>query len=302
MDNHFFEAVLNALDEQLALIDGDGQILFVNRSWKQFGEDNGQPRGCLWQGQNYLATCRHAAALGDEDARTVVDGLSAVLAGREPRFHHEYPCHSPEQQRWFILRVTPVETLSERIYAVTHQDITRRKLAEQQAEHYALHDPLTGLANRRQLTEVLTHAWRRSWRSGAPLSLLMVDLDFFKAFNDDFGHQAGDRCLQDVAEVLTQNIQRDTDLVARYGGDEFVLVLRDTDEAGARLVGERILSDIADLALQTLQGTRVTASVGLACRTPEQSPDCGQPEALMALADQALYQAKDSGKSQLVCA
>jgi len=302
LDNHFYRAVLDSLEEQFALIDDEGRIIFVNRSWQLFAQCNGLPADFDWLGHNYLAVCQAATEHGDADALAVASGLEAVLTGRLEHFHHEYPCHSPGEQRWFILRVVPVQHPGKPCFAISHQNITQRKLIEQAVEHSAQHDPLTGLANRRSFDDYLTKAWRRGKRAGSPLSLLMVDLDSFKPFNDGHGHLDGDRALVRVAAVLQRCARRDTDLAARYGGDEFVLVLRDTDTEGALQVAQAVIDGVAALALMSTDGSQVGASVGLVSRVPGRAIDCPDHQTLLRLADDALYQVKDAGGGSLVCA
>ncbi|MFD1699660.1 diguanylate cyclase, partial [Halopseudomonas phragmitis] len=241
LDKKFYRAVLDSLEDQLALINVEGQIFFVNRSWINFAQCNGLTYDFDWVGKNYLSVCKAATSCGDDDAVQVVAGLEAVLSGRLKHFRHEYPCHSPGEQRWFILRVLPVQYPGIRCFAVSHQDITQRKLVEQAVEHSAQHDPLTGLANRRRFEGFLARSWRRGQRAVSPLSLLMIDLDNFKPFNDSYGHLDGDRALVRVAAVLQRCARRDTDLAVRYGGDEFVLVLRDTDAEGALRVARGVI-------------------------------------------------------------
>ncbi len=157
-------------------------------------------------------------------------------------------------------------------------------------------DSLTGIANRRRFDEALSVAWRQGRRDGAPLSLLIVDIDFFKSYNDAMGHPAGDRCLRAVAQVLASSVRRPHDLVARYGGEEFAVLLPGTDETGAARVAERCGRAVADLRLSHPQGVGgfVSVSVGGAtCAVRD-----GMPEGLVAVADRALYQAKNKGRAQ----
>ena len=152
-------------------------------------------------------------------------------------------------------------------------------------------DGLTGVANRRLFDETLALEWRRGARSRAPLSLLMLDIDHFKAFNDSAGHQAGDDCLRRVADSLRQSVHRAADLVARYGGEEFVILLPETDAEHARLIAESIRERIE------VQG-QVTASIGLATCVPPR--DCSGMDAFVRVADEALYDAKRLGRNRVV--
>lgn len=158
-------------------------------------------------------------------------------------------------------------------------------------------DALTGIANRRRFDAALALEWRRAARLRLPLSLLMIDVDHFKAFNDHCGHQRGDDCLRRVARLLVAAAARPGDLVARYGGEEFICLLPGEGEAGARAVAERLLNTVraAGIAHPGAPSGRLTVSVGVA--TADQFS--GGPDALVALADRLLYAAKDAGRDGL---
>jgi diguanylate cyclase (GGDEF)-like protein len=182
------------------------------------------------------------------------------------------------------------------------RDITAQKIAQDELATLATLDGLTGLANRRRFDEGLQTEWATACRQGSSLSLLMVDVEYFKTFNDQYGHPAGDVCLKGIATVLTASICRPADLAARYGGEEFVLLLPNTDAAGCALVGERIKLELRKLNIPHAFNRpfgRVTASLGGATMTPAGEPrhECGD---LLAAADGSLYAAKDRGRDRLV--
>ncbi|MBD2092111.1 PleD family two-component system response regulator [Microcoleus sp. FACHB-1515] len=160
-------------------------------------------------------------------------------------------------------------------------------------------DSLTNLANRRIFDDRLNWEWRRLTRKQLPLSLILADIDFFKRYNDTYGHQAGDACLQQVAGVLQSSLMRPADLAARYGGEEFAIVLPNTNLAGAARVAERIRQQIRALAIPHAQtdGGYVSLSTGVACLIPQPTL---QPIALLQAADQALYAAKAAGRDRIV--
>lgn len=160
-------------------------------------------------------------------------------------------------------------------------------------------DGLTGISNRRQFDECLAREWARAQRTGTPLSLLMCDVDFFKQYNDLYGHQAGDECLRSVADVLQSKVKRPTDLAARYGGEEFVVVLPDTDIDGACRVADAVREGIAALG-RPHRGARIgilSVSVGVASAVPKRDGMSG--ERLLAAADAALYVAKQNGRNRV---
>lgn len=158
-------------------------------------------------------------------------------------------------------------------------------------------DSLTGLASRRQLDSVLDREWRRAQRLQRPLALLMVDLDHFKAYNARHGHLGGDECLRAVAEVLRQGMRRPTDVVGRYGGEEFAVLLSETDGHGGRVMADLLHNAVGERALPhggDGAGPRVSVSIGVSAWEPGQA-DTGVC-ALVAAADAALYEAKRQGR------
>jgi len=158
------------------------------------------------------------------------------------------------------------------------------------------------LANRRRFQAFLSKVWRRAGRAHSPVSVLIIDLDNFKSYNDGLGHLKGDQALVQVGAVLSNSARRETDLAARFGGDEFVLVMPETDAAGAELVARRIINDIDHLNLIASGGVQVGASIGLASRIPGQAQDCADQHALLQLADDALYKVKEDGGGALCVA
>jgi two-component system, chemotaxis family, response regulator WspR len=179
--------------------------------------------------------------------------------------------------------------------------VSQRQLAEVNLElqKQASLDGLTGIANRRRLDEALQGEWQRAQRSQCPLSLLLCDIDFFKGYNDTYGHLAGDLCLKKVAQVLAASVRRPADLAARYGGEEFVVLLPDTDLEGALAVAASCREEIEALAVPTTVSSAagvVTMSIGVASLIPPQSM---RYEKLVSRADLALYKAKDNGRNRV---
>ncbi|MCH9650068.1 MAG: diguanylate cyclase [Deltaproteobacteria bacterium] len=164
-------------------------------------------------------------------------------------------------------------------------------------------DPLTGIANQRQLRRILDQEWRRATRSKAPLALLLIDVDFFKEFNDTYGHLAGDRCLVEVAEALSRSLHRAGDAVARYGGEEFAAILPRTDEANASLLGEKLRQAVEELDIEhrgSKVSDRLTVSIGVAVTNPSsREASRGELESLLAAADEALYRSKREGRNRV---
>jgi len=162
----------------------------------------------------------------------------------------------------------------------------------------AFEDPLTAISNRRTYQDMLPKTWRQSIRERKEISLIMFDIDHFKAYNDHYGHGAGYECLRKVAHVLKDSAKRPLDLVARYGGEEFVVILYDTDREGAKIVAEKTLQKVAELNIpheKSPIAPYVTISAGSASMQPTRADE---PEELVKRADQALYHAKEQGRNR----
>jgi diguanylate cyclase (GGDEF)-like protein/PAS domain S-box-containing protein len=162
------------------------------------------------------------------------------------------------------------------------------------------YDSLTDIPNRRYFDQTLKEEWNRTMRQRMPLSLLMIDIDNFKKYNDFYGHQAGDTCIQQIAKGIKTTLKRPGDFVARFGGEEFVILLPETDLNGAHHIGESLLSTMKKLQIPTEVseiGNYVTLSIGCATLIPS---DQHKPEDLIKLADKNLYLAKETGKNQVI--
>jgi diguanylate cyclase (GGDEF)-like protein len=177
----------------------------------------------------------------------------------------------------------------------THLTLKRQSDAMREL---TLTDALTGVANRRSFNEAIQNEWRRCARSDMPLSVVMIDIDHFKRYNDAYGHQAGDACLKQVAGTMLQCAGRPPDLLARYGGEEFVILLPQVGAPGAQTVAHRILESVRALAIPHRMSSvsdAVTVSLGVATLMPAKG---GSPEGLVRCADDALYQAKKEGRNR----
>lgn len=162
----------------------------------------------------------------------------------------------------------------------------------------ALLDSLTGVANRRQFEQRLPEIWKHCCRTQSPLSVVMLDVDFFKRYNDRYGHQDGDQCLRQVAKKISHSLQRPTDLVARYGGEEFICILPETPFLGAMYIAQLIVDAVQTLHLEHLDSSfkEVTISAGVSSVLPQQDLTW---QALIETADQQLYLAKENGRNQV---
>jgi diguanylate cyclase (GGDEF)-like protein len=288
--------VLNSLDDQVAVIDENGVIVEVNTAWRQFGNENGLSEDFTSIGCNYLDVCSSPEANVDSLANEARQGMIDVIQGKRDTFYYEYPCHSPTEKRWYMMRISRVKNLEKRFFVVSHQDITQRRLAEETANQLAMLDPLTGLGNRRYFNRFLEREFQRSVRNQSPISLIEVDVDHFKEYNDSLGHPAGDECLIKVGEALRETTHRPGDLAVRLGGDEFALILSDTDAEGSRKISEIIQKSISDLRLFYDGSSMLTVSVGVASMIPHRQQTW---EFLLEQADKALYRAKSDGRNRV---
>jgi diguanylate cyclase (GGDEF)-like protein len=191
--------------------------------------------------------------------------------------------------------------------AFLQQEIQARQRAESalveaniELQRLASLDSLTGVANRRQFNESLNKEWQQMAREQLPLSLILGDIDYFKKYNDTYGHLAGDSCLQQVAQAISRAIKRPADLLARYGGEEFVVMLPNTEAEGALQVAEAMRHEVLNLKIahaQSAVNKYVTLSLGIFSLVPQHNSG---PSILIAGADKGLYEAKEQGRNRSI--
>lgn len=200
------------------------------------------------------------------------------------------------------LVVTPIKGNTKEFHALSGAFANMTKEIQssiRELERLSWLDGLTGVANRRSLDAALNREWQRAQRGKSEISLLMIDIDFFKLYNDHFGHQAGDDCLKMVAAKIAQVVARPGDLLARYGGEEFAVLLPETSSEGAASVATHILDAVAALNIhhpKSKVSGFVTLSIGISTLLPD---DALNPFHLVGFADEALYQAKEAGRNQI---
>ncbi|REG85046.1 sensor domain-containing diguanylate cyclase [Marinomonas pollencensis] len=297
--NDFLRLILDSIAESIAVIDELGDIRFVNHSWSQFGSDNECAAAQDWSQVNYLSVCDGAALAGDEFGALAGAGIKSVIDQTEAYFNLEYPCHSDNEQRWFIMRVSPFSLNKEHFFVISHQDVTERKLAEKAVEKLARRDGLTNIYNRRAFDEILNEQWLQCLSVKQPISLAVIDLDHFKLLNDTYGHQTGDDCLIAVSALLKNFARRTGDVCARYGGEEFAVIWSYTTLLEAQSLSQALLEEIRQLRIPNERSPIVpymTASIGLVEMTPNRILETRD---LIAQADDLLYQAKESGRNKV---
>jgi diguanylate cyclase (GGDEF)-like protein len=198
------------------------------------------------------------------------------------------------------LKLHELESYAAAVQSANHElAVMRQELEESNRllQHLSTIDTLTGLANRRRFDEAMGREWRRAMRDRTPLSLIFCDIDFFKGYNDTYGHPAGDECLRRVARCVVEMFSRPADLPARFGGEEFVVLLANTDAPGAVHLAERLRANVEALRLPHTSspiGPYLTISLGVAATVP---PLRSLPADLISVADRALYQAKREGRN-----
>jgi len=220
----------------------------------------------------------------------------------------EFPVlHRSGRELTVQLSLAEVRAYDQRLFVAVLTDITERKRYELELQHaneqllrLSTTDALTDLGNRRLLMQRLEDEWRRALRSKEPMSLLLLDVDHFKLFNDHYGHPAGDACLQALAGLLRQAAARPSDLAARYGGEEFVLLLPETDTEGAMAVAQRLMQALRENGIEHSKSPisgQVTLSIGLISVHAHKG---SSPAQWLAQADLALYKAKAQGRNRIV--
>ena len=296
-------ATVDALSAQIAILDENGIILAVNQAWRRFAIENNGDQAKWQEGANYLAVCDAAARL-DDNVGTLSAGIRHVIAGEQALFTFEYPCHSRTEKRWFVLRVTRFDGEGPVRVVVAHENVTARKLAENRTRHEALHDALTGLANRELFADRVTRCLERARRDSRNLfAIMFLDLDRFKIINDSLGHAAGDLLLKTTAERLGKCVRSSDSIgmakssVARMGGDEFTILLDGIKHTWAPAhVAERILKSVSEPISFEGHTVHPTCSIGIVIVGDDRAT--ATAEDLLRDADTAMYRAKSEGRNR----
>lgn len=298
LDHRFANSLMEMLAIPAFVIDADCRVIIWNRACARL---TGVPA------DEVLGTCDHRLGFYAEPRPTLADLViqqrTSDLADLYPR--HSSPtanehklsaenwCDLPRlgRRRYLAAEASPIAGEDGALVAVveTLRDITEEKAAHMALEQLATRDSLTGLANRRCFDDTLAAEWQRALRQQLPLSLLMVDVDHFKRYNDLHGHPGGDDCLRRVATAVASEM-RANDLVARYGGEEFAVILPNQDLKGAASVAERIRRRVERLH------NGITVSIGAASML---ASSASSPAGLLEIADAALYQAKRQGRNRI---
>ena len=235
--------------------------------------------------------------------------MERILKGEHMLEQEKTLSFGTNRQIPFLVTTTPLLSLDMSVIGLveTFADITERKhaetmlqLANRELERLVTEDGLTKLSNRRRFDEYLELEWRRQARSKGQISLIMCDVDYFKQYNDHYGHQEGDDCLRSVADAIRKKVGRPGDLIARYGGEEFAIVMPETDLRGAFQVAENICQELKKQCIAHARSSAapyVTISCGIASMFPAAD---NNPKTLIERADHSLYEAKQAGRDRIV--
>ena len=240
---------------------------------------------------------RFGTTLTSDDLKVLIDEFIELTSG-EKIFEAQFKTRGSDGKRYYLwLRVAVPNDFEENLskVIVTLQDITEHKKRETYLKRIAQEDSLTGLLNHRAISSRFEEEFNRSKRYNTPMACAMVDLDYFKPINDNFGHQIGDKMLKQVALAL-KKLLRTTDLIGRYGGDEFFVILTATEKTGGLIAAERIRETIFNKQFKLSEKTTIrnTLSIGVSSYPANETKT---PREFIQLADKALYQAKADGRN-----
>lgn len=288
--NRMLSHAIMSINDSVHITDMDEKIIFVNKAFcETYGyreeEIIGKHSNILWKEESAYKGVKNILFRNSE-------------VGSKGEFYHKQKDGSefPVSLSRSIIKGEKGNGVA--IVGVA-RDITERKRLEGELRCLSFLDELTGIANRRSFNEFIALEWKRAARDTTPLSLLMIDMDFFKAYNDTYGHQAGDECLKRVVRTINETLKRPGDLVARYGGEEFVVILPGTNLEGAALLSDSLRARVEALGIvhaKSQVSNYVTISLGSATTIPRRD---SSPDELISAADQALYQAKQEGGNRV---
>lgn len=275
--------IVNSMDQGLLIVEGCGRVQYANPACDRYL--GYAPEELVGRSLKELLSCEEPGCC---------EALDAMNYGtREVKIRHR-----DGGLRAMDLTMTPMHAADGLFVALLH-DITHHKQSEDALQRAAMLDPLTKIANRRHFDAFLDKEWQRAIRNAQPLSLVVLDVDHFKLYNDTLGHAAGDVCLQKVAQALQDHAARPTDLAARYGGEEFVLLFAETPAENAARLAEMIRAAVAALEIPNPRSTTsawLTVSVGVATIVPTQLDAIDN---LFVCADRAMYAAKAGGRNRV---
>lgn len=294
--SNLLEVIFEASSDPIGIYDSNFVYLLCN---EPFAASLGQTRDVI--------IGRSAFDVIEEDLlASYIDRDRTIFETLEPQTYEDLVFRPDGSQVWYEVKKTPLidPTEGDPRLLVVARDVTQRKHTEQQLadaimelQELSFVDSLTKIANRRRFDEQLRSQWQSHIREKKPISLILCDIDDFKLYNDNYGHQQGDLALQGVAEAFRNSVLRSTDLIARYGGEEFALLLSNTNRRGAEHVANAVAKELTKMGIvheHSHVEPYLTISQGVVTLIPEVGHDYGE---LVRLADEALYMAKKGGRN-----
>lgn len=285
-----FAALAERSPDIIVRVDPSLRVLYINPAIERI---TGQPR------ESFIGKTPAECELPQEEIDLRVQALRQVFdSGQERVLEHKNPTQTGD--RYYQTRLVPefgADGTVERVLMVA-RDIDDLKRAQAVLEELALVDPLTGVANRRYLERFVGSEWLREARKQLPIAAIMIDIDRFKDYNDHYGHAQGDECLRQVTRTLKDALHRPADTLVRYGGEEFIVLLPESDLAAARDIAERLRQAVAShpmFHLASPRASQITISLGVAAMNAHE----GEFDDLLAEADKALYRAKEKGRNRV---
>ena len=299
IDDNYFQVLAENSPDILCYVSFDNHLEYVSPSCSRL---------LGWEPAELVGTGPDFLVHTDDLAVMMAASRENRPCGSEPepltvRLRHKRGGH-----RWMEMYARPVDGSDGPVSykaVMIMRDVTERKRIEAQLEVLAFTDGLTGLLNRRGFDRAIDAAWDVTFNTGAQMSLLLLDVDHFKRFNDHFGHQAGDDCLRTIAQAVRVNVDSVDAHVARYGGEEIAVILPGMGPEHAAQIGERIRVAVQNLQLPSsatpISGelSTVSVSIGVATALARHGSTMRMPESLLLTADAALYKAKSEGRNRL---
>jgi diguanylate cyclase (GGDEF)-like protein/PAS domain S-box-containing protein len=280
--NKHYEDILEHISDGILEINKDGRIIFINST----------AANCLSSSKEKLLGTEFIIWFDEQVRKTVLRYIESTEA-------EETTDPIRQGERFLSIKTMPVKSGTD-IRVILIRDVTKDEISKQTLIALSRTDPLTKIGNRRWFDERLKEEWKRMLRENSELSLLLCDVDNLKEINDSYGHSLGDECLRAVAKTLATQTKRPADFSARYGGDEFALILPNTHEKGALHIADQLREKVFNMEIEGITGSekaKISLSIGIATARPKANESF---EILLTVADDAMYQAKNEGRNRVV--
>lgn len=293
-----FNNAFNAMTTPVALLDTELTVMYTNDAWDAFEWTQEQVGHTHWNGANFLKTFLTLATDNSDGIAALMQGFTKIKRDAVAAFDAKFSYEKNSEQRWFNLQCSRFIHEGAFCYLLMKNDISTQQALQNENLKLARIDPLTNIANRRRFDEFLDYEWHHCRRHRQPISLAVIDIDGLKAINEQYGHDSGDSCLKSTARKLKQYTGRATDLCARLGSDEFVVLWGNTSRTQSLKLTHTLLSDINQVPVTSTEGSvvgNIEASIGLCTVTPTDNDFTS----LVSTSDSLMYQAKQSGRNRI---